>query len=81
MSDLVQLTDAEVDLVAGGQLSAGEAAKAGLVQANISTITQSASAANSGAVTASGSGAIAIGAAASNTALVGQENLLSFRRD
>ena len=74
MSDLVQLTDAELDLVSGGQL----------VQVNYSSISQSASATNSGAVAASATGmnstAIAIGAAASNTAVVEQLNLVSFRR-
>ena len=72
MFDMIELTDAELDLVSGGEL---------LLQLNISTIAQTAVAVNTGAVTASGAGAIAIGAAASNTALVGQENLVSFRRD
>ena len=72
MSDLVPLTDAEVDLVSGGAV----------VQANISDIDQSASASNSGGVgAAAGAGgtAIAIGAAASNTAEVLQANVFSVR--
>ena len=73
MSDLVQLTDAEVDLVSGGLVA----------QVNYSDIDQSASASNSGAVSASATGtrstAIAIGAAASNTALVAQANVFSLR--
>ncbi len=73
MSDLMQLTDAELDLVSGGLVA----------QVNISTITQTATATNSGAVSASatgyGSTAIAIGAAASNTALVEQFNVFSVR--
>ena len=71
MSDLIPLTDAEVDLVAGGVL-----------QLNISDIDQSASATNSGGVAASagaGGTAVAVGAAASNTALVEQLNVLSVR--
>ena len=73
MSDLVQLTDAELDLVSGGLL----------LQLNISTIAQTAVATNTGGIAAtagSGGTAIAIGAAASNTALVEQANLVSFRR-
>ena len=73
MSDLIPLTDAELDLVSGGLV----------VQANISTITQTATATNKGGVAAAagaGGTAIAIGAAASNTALVEQLNLVSFRR-
>ena len=73
MSDLVQLTDAELDLVSGGLL----------LQLNISTIAQTAVATNTGGIAATagaGGTAIAIGAAASNTALVAQENLVSFRR-
>ncbi len=74
MSDLMQLTDAELDLVSGGFVA----------QVNYSSISQSATATNSGAVSASatgsGSTAIAIGAAASNTALVEQLNVFSVRR-
>ena len=72
MSDLIQLTDAELDLVSGGLL----------LQLNISTIAQTAVATNTGGIGATagaGGTAIAVGAAASNTALVGQENLVSFR--
>ena len=73
MSDLVQLTDAELDLVSGGAV----------VQVNYSSISQSASATNSGGVaasaTGSGSTAIAIGAAASNEAIVSQANIFSVR--
>jgi activator of HSP90 ATPase len=73
MSDLVQLTDAEVDLVSGGFVA----------QVNYSDIDQSASASNSGGVAASASGshstAIAVGAAASNTAEVLQANVFSIR--
>ncbi len=74
MSDLVPLTDAEVDLVSGGLL----------LQLNISTIAQTAVATNTGGVAATagtgmGSTAIAVGAAASNTALVEQLSLVSFR--
>ncbi|HJS84191.1 MAG TPA: hypothetical protein VJ779_01880 [Acetobacteraceae bacterium] len=74
MSDLVQLTDAEVDLVSGGLL----------LQLNISTIAQTAVATNTGGVTAAtGAGvritSVAVGATASNTALVEQLNLVSFR--
>ena len=73
MSDIIELTDAELGLVSGGLV----------VQANISTITQTATATNSGAVSASatgsGSTAIAIGAAASNTAVVEQLNVFSVR--
>ncbi len=74
MSDLIQLTDAELDLVSGGFVA----------QVNYSSIDQSASASNSGAVSASatgsGSTAIAVGAAASNTALVEQLNVFRVRR-
>jgi hypothetical protein len=73
MSDLVQLTDAEIDLVSGGAL----------VQVNYSDVDQSASATNSGGVaagaTGTGSTAIAIGAAASNAAFVAQANVFSVR--
>ena len=72
MSDLVPLTDAEVDLVSGGAV----------VQVNYSSIDQSASASNSGGVgAAAGAGgtAIAIGAAASNEAIVSQANIFSVR--
>jgi hypothetical protein len=73
MSDLVPLTDAEVDLVSGGFVA----------QVNYSSIDQSASASNSGAVSATagaGGTAIAIGAAASNTAEVLQANVFSVHR-
>ena len=70
MSDMIELTDAELGLVSGGEL---------LLQLNISTIAQTAVAINTGAVTASGAGAVAIGAAASNTALVEQLNVFRVR--
>ena len=72
MSDLVQLTDAELDLVSGGAV----------VQVNYSSISQTATATNSGGVgAAAGTGgtAIAIGAAASNEAIVSQANIFSVR--
>jgi len=71
---LIELTDAELGLVSGGLVA----------QVNYSSISQSATATNSGTVTASATGAdstaIAIGAAASNTALVEQFNVFSVRR-
>jgi phage gp45-like len=73
MSDLIQLTDAEIDLVAGGNIS----------QSNTSTVTQTATATNYGAVSATASGtnsvAAAVGADASNSALVAQVNSVRIR--
>jgi hypothetical protein len=77
MSDIVLLTDAELDLVAGGVTIVGTAD-----QSNSSSVTQSASASatNSGAVTAVATGSYSVAAAAgaeaaaSNVAVVRQEN-------
>ena len=71
MSDLTQLTDAEIDLVSGG-----------IYQANYSDVDQYARASNYGNVTATASGsysvAAASGASASNLALVAQSNSVRF---
>jgi hypothetical protein len=79
MSELVQLTDAEIAAVAGGAISQSISISAS--QTNSSSITQSASATNTGAVTATASGygalAAAAGAEASNTALVRQGNAIA----
>jgi hypothetical protein len=74
MSDLIQLSDAEIAAVAGG------VATVTAHQTNSSSVSQSASATNSGAVSASnGAGsnnfAAAAGAEASNTAVVTQVNV------
>jgi hypothetical protein len=73
MSELVQLTEVEIELVSGGYVS----------QSNSSSISQSASASNSySPVTATASyhsTAVAVGAEADNTALVSQANVVSFR--
>ena len=74
MSDLIQLSDVEIAAVAGGL------AFVSADQSNSSTVTQTASATNSGAVSASngaGSGntAAAAGAEADNTAVVTQVNV------
>jgi hypothetical protein len=85
MSDLIQLTDAEIATVAGGNdpISAAASATASYnSQTNNSTVTQSATATNSySPVTAYVSGSydpyatvVAVGALASNTALVSQSN-------
>jgi hypothetical protein len=73
MTDLIQLSDLEITAVAGG------AQTNDISQSNSSSVTQSATATNSGAVTAtvgagSGNTAAAAGAEASNTALVFQSN-------
>jgi len=77
MSDLVQLTEAEIAAVSGGFQSISISA----TQTNSSSVSQSATATNSGAVsaTANGSGglAAAVGAQSSNTALVLQSNRIS----
>jgi hypothetical protein len=75
MSDLIQLTDAEIDLVSGGYSY--------IDQSNSSSISQSASASNSySPVTATasyGSLAVAVGAEATNSAVVSQANVVKFR--
>jgi phage tail sheath gpL-like len=76
MNDLIQLSDAEIAAVAGGVFQSIDIDAS---QSNTSTITQSATATNSGAVSAtSGAGSynttVAVGALASNTALVEQAN-------
>jgi hypothetical protein len=81
MSDLITLTDAEIDLVAGGVVVG---TTGGIDQSNSSTVTQSATATNYGAVSATASGtgslAAAAGAEASNTAIVLQGNFVRIRR-
>jgi hypothetical protein len=82
MSDLMLLTDAEIDLVAGGQTIGNVT----FTQSATSTLTQTAtaSATNSGAVTANASGsgsvAAAVGASASalNVASVRQSNSIEI---
>jgi hypothetical protein len=77
MSDMMLLTDAELDLVAGGVITIGTNS-----QTNSSSISQSASAtaSNSGAVTAIATGAYSTAAAAgaeasaANVASVDQSN-------
>jgi hypothetical protein len=79
MSDLIQLTDAEIAAVSGGAISQSISLTA--TQSNSSTVSQSSSASNSGAVTATASGtngtAAAAGAESSNFALVGQANIVA----
>ncbi|MBV9778141.1 MAG: hypothetical protein JO143_13955 [Acetobacteraceae bacterium] len=65
MSDLIQLTDAEVDLVSGGD------------QSNAAEVVQVAE--NSGDAVAIGSGATAV-AAAFNVSVLRQSNSISIRR-
>jgi hypothetical protein len=80
MTDLIQLSDAEIAAVAGGAIDQSISVSA--TQTNSSSIDQSASASNSGAVTATasyGGTAVAIGAAASNFAQVSQANVISAR--
>jgi len=76
MTELIQLTEAEITEVAGGQQSISISAS----QSNASSISQSATASNTGAVTATATGtgalAAAVGAQASNTALVYQTNAI-----
>ena len=74
MSDLIQLSDVEIAAVAGGL------AFVSADQSNSSTVTQTATATNSGAVSATnGAGsnntAAAAGAEADNTAIVTQVNV------
>jgi len=80
MTDLIQLSDAEIAAVAGGAIDQSISIYA--TQSNSSSVSQSASATNSGAVSATasyGGTALAIGAAASNTAVVDQANVISAR--
>ena len=78
MSDLIQLSDAEIAAVAGGVT---QSISISASQSNTSSVTQSATATNSGAVTATASGkdslAAAAGAEASNTAVVSQANVIA----
>jgi hypothetical protein len=77
MTDLIQLNDVEIAGVAGGDIYQSSSVYA--EQSNSSSVSQYASATNSGAVSASngaGSGniAAAAGAEANNTAIVTQVN-------
>jgi len=78
MTDLIQLSDAEIAAVAGGAISQSLTVSA--TQSNSSDISQSATAVNYGAVTATASGygatAAAVGAAANNYAAVSQTNAI-----
>lgn len=75
MNDLIQLTEAEIAAVAGGQT---QSISIYATQSNSSSVSQYATAYNYGPVTATASGygalAAAAGAEASNTALVSQSN-------
>ena len=78
MTDLIQLNDVEIAAVAGGY-DIYQSASVYASQSNYSSVYQSASATNYGDVSASngiGSGnvAAAVGASASNTAIVTQVN-------
>jgi hypothetical protein len=79
MTDLIQLSDVEIAAVSGGAIfqSIGISAS----QSNTSSVSQTAVASNSGAVTAVASGyratAAAAGAQASNAALVSQRNVIA----
>jgi len=79
MTDLIQLSDTEIAAVAGGVITQSISISAS--QSNSSSVTQSATATNSGAVTATASGAYAtaaaVGASASNLAVVSQRNSIS----
>ena len=79
MTDLIQLSDAEIAAVAGGAIDQSISISAS--QSNSSTVSQTASASNSGAVTATASGAgstaAAAGAEANNTAVVRQANAIA----
>ena len=77
MTNLIQMTEAEIAAVGGGvyqniYISAS--------QSNTSSVSQSATASNTGAVSASAPGsystAAAVGASATNTALVSQGNAI-----
>jgi hypothetical protein len=79
MTDLIQLSDAEIATVAGGAIDQDISIYAS--QSNSSSVSQTATATNYGNVTATASGygalAAAAGAEASNTALVSQRNSIS----
>jgi len=79
MTDLIQLSDAEIVAVAGGVISQSVSIYAS--QTNSSSVSQTATATNYGNVSATASGygalAAAAGAEASNTALVSQANSIS----
>ena len=81
MTDLIQLTDAEIAGVSGGILNQSISISAS--QSNSASVSQTASATNTGAVTATASSvagdatAAAAGAEASNTSLVSQRNSIS----
>jgi sulfite exporter TauE/SafE len=73
MTELIQLTEAEITEVAGGQQSISISA----TQSNTSSVTQTAIATNTGAVSATagaGGTAAAVGASATNLAAVRQTN-------
>jgi hypothetical protein len=76
MTELITLSDAEIEAVAGGSIAQSISISAS--QSNTSSVTQSATASNSGAVTATASGAgstaAAAGAEANNYASVSQLN-------
>jgi hypothetical protein len=79
MTELIQLTDVEIDAVAGGN-GITQSISIRATQTNTSSVTQTATATNSGRVTASATGtgsvAVAAGAAASNVAVVSQANAI-----
>jgi len=79
MTGLIQLTDVEIDAVAGGNISQSIGISAS--QTNGSSVSQTATATNTGAVGAAANGtnslAAAVGASASNTALVSQGNVIA----
>jgi hypothetical protein len=81
MTELIQLSEAEITEVAGGaDPRTSQSISISATQSNTSTITQSATATNSGAVTATASGAgavaAAVGAQATNFAAVSQTNAI-----
>jgi len=86
MIELIQLTEAEIDAVAGGY-DIDQSISIRATQTNTSSVAQTAIASNTGAVsaTATGAGSIAAaaGAEASNVAVVSQANAIfaanSFR--
>jgi len=79
MTELIQLTDAEIDAVAGGN-GITQYISIRATQTNTSSVAQTATATNSGRVTASATGtgsvAAAAGAEASNVAVVSQANAI-----
>jgi hypothetical protein len=81
MTDLIQLTDAEIAGVSGGILNQSISISAD--QSNSASVSQSATATNTGAVTASAASvtgsslAAAAGAEADNTSLVSQRNSIT----